>query len=173
MDDLSKLSQGLGSGTAMPDAATAASGLPRAIEEAGGMDGLLERLRAGGLGDQVDSWVSTRPNEPVDPQRLGAALGPETVQRMSAGAGLDIGALLPLLAGFLPQLVDMLTPGGTTPEGGVGSAAGGMPDLGGLLGGLLGGANTTGATGSASDPGAGLDDLLGGLGGMLGGDKGR
>ncbi len=173
MDDLSKLSQGLGASGIGSDAAAAASGLPQAIDQAGGLDGLLGRLRAGGLGDQVDSWVSDGPNQPVDPQRLGSALGPDTVQQMAAGSGLDIGALLPMLAAFLPQLVNMLTPDGRTPDGGLANATGGLPDLGGLLGGLLGGVNTTDASGSARDQGAGLDDLLGGLGGMLGGDKGR
>jgi hypothetical protein len=103
----------------------------------------------------------------VDPQRLGDALGPETVQRLSNGTGLDIQTLLPLLAAFLPQLINMLTPNGQTPEGGLDDALGrgGLDDLGGLLGGLMGGAGGAG-TGN-------LDDLLGGLGGVLGGDKGR
>ena len=49
-------------------------------------------------------------SRPVDPQRLGQALGPDTVQQLSAGSGIDIGKLLPLLAMFLPQIIDMLTP---------------------------------------------------------------
>ena len=64
----------------------------------------------------------------------------------------------------------MLTPQGKVPDGGLNQAAQGqMPDLGALLGGLMGGAGGTGGTGGA----AGLDDLLGGLGGMLGGNKGQ
>ena len=166
MDELSRRSQALG-GSTPGAAAPALTGLTQAVEQEGGLDGLLGKLREGGLGDQVDSWVSTGSNEPVDPQRLGQALGPDTVQRLSTGSGIDIGALLPMLAMFLPQIIDMLTPDGSAPAGGVGGAAGG--DLGGLLGGLLGGqAGAGGASG-----GAGLDDLLGGLGGMLGGDKGR
>lgn len=169
MDELSRRSQALGgSASDVPAAAAPAlGGLTQAVEQEGGLDGLLGKLREGGLGDQVDLRVSTGSNEPVDPQRLGEALGPDTVQRLSAGSGIDIAALLPMLAMFLPQIIDMLTPNGTTPAGGVGGAAGG--DLGGLLGGLLGG--QTGAGGTSGT--AGLDDLLGGLGGMLGGDKGR
>ena len=171
MDDLSKLSQGLGGGGTSPDPA-ALGGLASAVQESGGLDGLLGKLREAGLGAQVDSWVADGDNQPVDPQRLGEALGPDTVQRLSAGSGLDIMSLLPMLAAFLPQIINMLTPGGKTPEGGLDSAvgSGGMPDLGGLLGGVLGGGTGTGA---ASGGGAGLDDLLGGLGGLLGGDKRR
>ncbi len=171
MDDLSKRSNALG-GSAGADPATspALAGLSQAVQQEGGLDGLIGKLREGGLNEQVDSWVSTGPNEPVDPNQLGQALGPDTVQRLSASSGIDIAALLPLLAMFLPQIIDMLTPNGSTPAGGLDSAAGagGMPDLGGLLGGLLGGQTGTGTAGST----AGLDDLLSGLGG-LGGDKGR
>jgi uncharacterized protein YidB (DUF937 family) len=165
MDDLSKLSQGLGgSGTAGP----ALAGLATGIEEEGGLDALLGKLRDGGLGPQVDSWIGGGSNEPIDPQRLGAALGDDEVQRLSAKSGLDIGMLLPLLAAFLPQIIDMLTPDGDVPEGGLAQGTGGGgPDLGGLLGGLIG-RGAAGGTGSG-----GLDDLLGGLGGMLGGDRDR
>ena len=91
----------------------------RRSREPGGLDGLLAKLRAGGLGDAVDSWESTGPNQPVDPDQLGSALGPDTVQRLSSGSGLDIGQLLPMLAMFLPQIIDMLTPDGKVPSGGL------------------------------------------------------
>lgn len=157
MDDLGRMMGGLRGATGDPAAAVRSA--TTAIDAAGGIDAVLGRLRAGGLGGQVDSWISPEPNHPVDPDQLGAALGPDTVQRMAASAGIDVAALLPMLAGLLPQLVDMLTPGGAVPEGGV--AAGGMPDLGGLLGGLLGGASPAAAsvdTDERTD-----DDLLGGL----------
>lgn len=169
MDDLSGLSRGLGSAGGADVGATMGD-LAGAIEDSGGMDGLVTRLRQGGLDQEVDSWVSTGPNQSVDPQRLGDALGPETVQRLSNRSGLDISALLPLLAAFLPQLIDMLTPNGRTPSGGLNGAigGGGLGDLGGLLGGLMGGANTGGAAGTGS-----LDDLLRGLGGRRDADAGR
>jgi uncharacterized protein YidB (DUF937 family) len=111
----------------------------QAVEGAGGIDGLLGKLRPGGLGDAVDSWVSTGPNQDVEPAALGQALGPETLQQLSTGSGVDVGQLLPMLAAFLPQIVDMLTPDGAVPSGGLDGAAGSLPNLGGLLGGLLGG----------------------------------
>ena len=173
MDDLSKLSQGIGGSAGSDTGATGdpVSGLSGAIEQSGGLDGLLGQLRQNGLGNEVDSWVSTGPNQPVDPQRLGAALGPDTVQRLSSGSGLDIASLLPMLAAFLPQIIDMLTPDGNVPAGGLGGAGGGMPDLGGMLGGLLGGAGGGGATGTGAAGGAGLDDLMGGM--LGGGPKDR
>jgi uncharacterized protein YidB (DUF937 family) len=170
MDDLSNLSTSLGGAGGAGGAAPGdpLTGLTGAIEQTGGLDGLVGKLREGGLGSEVDSWVSTGTNQPVDPQRLGQALGPDTVQQLSAGSGIDIGALLPMLAMFLPQIIDMLTPDGSAPPGGLDGAAGqgGLPDLGGLLGGLLGGVGGGGSTGATGSTGtAGLDDLLKGLGG--------
>ncbi|MEO8468891.1 MAG: YidB family protein [Chloroflexota bacterium] len=163
MDDLGKLLGGL-SGQATGAAAAgstdpmaALGGLTQAIQQEGGLDGLIGKLRAGGLGSQVDSWISNADNLPVAEAQVSSALGPETLQRLSSGSGIDLGSLLPMLAQFLPQIINMLTPGGKSPTGG-------MPDLGGLLGGVLGGG------GSAQS--GGLGDVLGGLGGMLGGNKG-
>ena len=75
MDDLSKLAASAGRRRLIP--AAAVGGLSQAIDGAGGLDGLLGKLRAGGLGDAVDSWVSTGPNQPVDPDaaRRGARAG--------------------------------------------------------------------------------------------------
>jgi hypothetical protein len=120
-------------------------------------------MRAGGLGDEVDSWVSTGTNAEVEPDRLATALGPDTVQKLSAGSGLDVKQLLPLLAMFLPQIINALTPNGQVPSGGLnGATGGGLGDLGGMLGGLLGGGT-----------GSGSPDLGGLLGGILGGEKPR
>ena len=179
MDDLSNLSKGLeGAGSQGAIDATETPGglaLAGALEAQGGLDGLLAKLRAAGRSDQGDSWHSTGPNQPIDPAQLKAAIGDDGAQRLAGATGLDLSALLPLLAAFLPQIIDMLTPDGSVPTGGLDSATagGGMPDLGGLLGGVLGGAGAFGAGTAGSAGTGGIDDLLGGLGGLLGGDKGR
>ena len=145
------------------DPTVAVAGLDQAIQGAGGLDGLLAKLRAGGLDNEVDSWVSTGTNAEVEPDRLATALGPDTVQKLSTGSGLDVKQLLPLLAMFLPQIINALTPKGQVPSGGLnGATGGGLGDLGGILGGLLGGGT-----------GSGSPDLGGVLGGILGGDKPR
>lgn len=170
MDDLSGLMAGLG-GSGATGGADPAAALSSLVGAEGGLDGLVGKLRDAGLGDQVDSWVGAGPNQPIDADQLRSALGEGEIQRLSGQSGFDIMSLLPMLAAFLPQIINMLTPNGKVPEGGLDSAvgSGGMGDLGGLLGGLMGGAGGAGAAGGAG----GLDDLLGGLGGMLGGDKGR
>ena len=72
-----------------------------------------------------------------DPEQIGQALGPDKVQQLVGPTGFDIGQLLPMLAAFLPQIVNALTPHGQLPQAG---AAGENPldALGGLLKGLGG-----------------------------------
>ena len=41
----------------------------------GGLAGVLQQLQASGLGEQVQSWISTGSNLPVSGDQLGAALG--------------------------------------------------------------------------------------------------
>ena len=164
MDDLTKSASDAAGGVATQAGIdpAALSGLQGAIQQEGGIDGLIAKMRAGGLGPQIDSWESTGENQPVQPDQLQQALGPDTVQRLSAGSGLDIAKLLPLLVAFLPQIIDMLTPDGKVPDGGLNQAAQGT-DIGGLIGGLLGG-DTGGSTG-------GLGGMIGSITGMLGNNK--
>ena len=143
--DFSNLLTGLGAAEGGMDPARLVGGVQEVFASQGGVDGLLAKLRAGGLGGHVDSWVSTGSNEPVEPAQLGAALGPDTVNQLASKTGLSIETLLPMLAALLPMIIDHLTPNGTAPKPG---EAANQPDLGGLLGGILGG---------------------GGLGGILGG----
>ena len=159
-------------GQGAPEGATdpmgAIGNLVASLQAEGGLDALVGKLRAAGLGDAVDSWVSTGDNQSVEPARLGEALGPETVDRLSSSSGISIQSLLPMLAAFLPQIINMLTPDGREPSGGLDGAAGSVPDLGGLLGGLLGGSGGTAAQSGMPD----LGGILGGLGGLMG-DKDR
>ena len=141
MDDLTNLISQLGGADrrrGRADPAAALSGLQHAVQQEGGLDGLMGKLKDAGP-RRPGRFVGRRPGRTSRSTRpAGPALGPETVQRLSAGSGIDIASLLPMLAAFLPQIIDMLTPNGQEPAGGL--TGQGMPDLGGLLGGLAGGA---------------------------------
>jgi uncharacterized protein YidB (DUF937 family) len=137
---------------------------------ASGLESLVDRLRSGGLGQQVDSWISSGRNEPVEPRQLETALGDREVDQLSRETGMDRGGLLGALSALLPGLVDGLTPRGQMPrsdeevQGGLGGLLGGLlggrqgaaGGLGGLLGALLGGqgASLEAGTGAAGGPGA-------------------
>jgi uncharacterized protein YidB (DUF937 family) len=143
MDDLARMAGGGG-------IAGAIGGL---VGGEGGLEGLVGKLSAGGLGDVVSSWVGTGPNKAVDPGQLANALGHDRVQQLAGQAGLSTDALMPMLAGALPAVVDAITPHGKVPGG---DAAAGL-DIGGLLEGL-----SSAAKAGPSSPLAALGDLLGG-----------
>jgi len=148
--DVSSLLGGLtgGDGTSV-DPTKAIAGVQQLIDDSGGVDGLIQKLDAGGLGEQAQSWVGTGENQAVEPQQLANALGPETVNKLSSSTGISIQSLLPLLATFLPMIINALTPNGKAPAPGTPAN---QPDLGGMLGGLLGA--------------GGLGSILGGGGGQ-------
>jgi uncharacterized protein YidB (DUF937 family) len=94
------------------------SGLDREIpDNAGpaGLDQLIDRFRRGGLGDVIESWVGPGQNRGIQPQQLGQALGPDTVDHLSRETGLDRNTLLAQLAQVLPGVIDGLTPQGRRP----------------------------------------------------------
>lgn len=81
----------------------------------GGIDGLARQFQQNGLGELVQSWIGTGRNEPISPDQVTQALGPERLGRVSDRSGIA-GSMLPmLLAQVLPVLIDRLTPDGNVP----------------------------------------------------------
>lgn len=128
---------------------------------ASGLEALVAKLRGGGLGEQVDSWVGTGANREVTPEQLELALGEPEATRMAQEAGVPREGLMGVLASLLPGLVDRATPAGQLPRDDREMPQGGIA---GILGSLLGGGGATGGTG----PNAGAGASAGGLGGLLG-----
>ena len=87
------------------------------IEKHGGLQGVVSEFEKNGLGPTVKSWVGTGPNEPISPEDLHKALGPDLLQTLSEKSGLSVQDLAQKLAQILPQAVDKLTPGGSIPKG--------------------------------------------------------
>ena len=87
------------------------------IEKHGGLQGVVSEFEKNGLGPTVSSWVGTGPNQPISPDDLHRALGPDLLQQLSAKSGLSVQDLTQKLAQILPQAVDKLTPGGAIPKG--------------------------------------------------------
>ena len=81
----------------------------------GGLGGLLNKLQQGGLGDVVNSWVGSGQNQPVSPNQLGSALGPNIIKTLAQQSGISEEELTQQLSQALPGLVDKLTPNGRLP----------------------------------------------------------
>ena len=81
----------------------------------GGLGGLLGKLTDAGHGNVADSWVGTGQNQPINPNDLGSALGPQVIREIAQRTGMDEQELLKQLSAALPGVVDKLTPGGQLP----------------------------------------------------------
>ena len=104
------------------------------IQQAGGVQGLADKLQQHGLGDAVQAWIGSGANQPISGDQLNQALqktGLDSVVNSAASKfGVDPGQLIGQLAQVLPHAVDHATPNGEVP-----SSGGGGFDLS-MLGGL-------------------------------------
>ena len=102
-----------------------------------GLAMLANKLRQGGLGDAVGSWIGTGQNQPVSGQQLQGALGDDVIGELAGQFGLSQDEVSGQLAGVLPEVVNHVTPDGQWPDAG-GSGSGndglaGVEDIGELL----------------------------------------
>ena len=81
----------------------------------GGLSGLLQSFQQGGHGEVMNSWIGPGQNQPIAPDQLHQALGPDAVNNLSRLTGLPADQLVSELSRVLPGVVDKLTPQGRMP----------------------------------------------------------
>lgn len=74
----------------------------------GGINGLLEAFKQGGLGAVVQSWMSQGENLPIAPMQLQQVLGNNMVTDLVSKTGLSQDSVLNHLSSLLPVVVDKL-----------------------------------------------------------------
>jgi len=84
----------------------------------GGLAGLIQTFHQKGLGDVVNSWVSTGQNQPISPEQVHNALGSDTVQQLASNAGVSPETATSSLSQLLPMFIDKLTHNGQLPQQG-------------------------------------------------------
>ena len=57
------------------------------------------------------------PNQPISPDQMHQALGPDLLQQLAEKSGLSVQELTQKLSQVLPQVVDKMTPDGAVPKG--------------------------------------------------------
>ena len=102
--------------------------------EMGGLGGLIEKFKQGGMGDQVKSWIGNGQNLPISAEQITQILGSDTVRNIARQLGIDPDQAAQQLSAMLPGLIDKLTPHGEAPAGGLGNSNDLMSMLGGFLG---------------------------------------
>lgn len=86
------------------------------VERQGGMNGVVQKFQAVGLGEVVQSWIGTGKNLSVTPQQIETVLGATGLQDLAKTAGVTPADLAQKLSTLLPQVIDQLTPDGQLPS---------------------------------------------------------
>src|SRR5262245_3056448 len=86
------------------------------LQQNGGVEGMLDKFRQGGYGDQAASWQSTGQNIPVSGSALQEVLGSGAIGQIAQQLGISHGETAGGLAQMLPQLIDQFTPTGNIPD---------------------------------------------------------
>lgn len=84
-------------------------------EQSGGIGGLLNQLQTGNFASIVQSWISTGSNIQPQPSQIENALG-DTLGKVAASMGMNSSQASSLLAQFLPQIINTITPNGNVTE---------------------------------------------------------
>jgi uncharacterized protein YidB (DUF937 family) len=97
------------------EGANGSTAITTALESSGlgGLDGIVSKLKEGGLEEHVQSWIGGGENLPITAEQLQAVLGDTQVQQIAAHFGIPVDAAMGLLAQHLPAAVDQANPGGT------------------------------------------------------------
>ncbi|MBR8318695.1 MULTISPECIES: YidB family protein [Burkholderia cepacia complex] len=104
----------------------------------GGLNGLIEKFKAGGAGEIIGSWVGTGENQPISPDTLQNVLGSDVVGSLASKVGIDPSQASSILAQVLPHVVNGATPNGEVPASGqvdMSNVLGTLTQLAGMFGG--------------------------------------
>ena len=85
-------------------------------DSSGGLKGLIQSFQDKGLGETVSSWVGKGENLPISAEQIQSVLGNETIQNLASKFGISGDQISSMIAQYLPETVDKLTPDGTIPD---------------------------------------------------------
>jgi len=77
---------------------------------------VVRQFEEKGMRDQVDSWVRTGPNKPVDRRQIEDVFGQRELDQLARNRGIDRDQLAEVLAKYIPRIIDELTPQGQLPR---------------------------------------------------------
>lgn len=85
------------------------------VQQNGGIGSVLGQLQSGALASVVQSWIGNGSNASVDASQIQNAFG-GSLGQAAASMGLDSGQASQLLAQYLPQIVNAITPNGSAAD---------------------------------------------------------
>jgi uncharacterized protein YidB (DUF937 family) len=93
------------------------------MQQNGGLAGLVEMFNNSGLSQQAASWVGTGDNLPVSADQISKVLGSGPLAELAGKFGIDPQQASGMLAQYLPEIVNQLTPQGRLPDNAAGGDA--------------------------------------------------
>ena len=73
---------------------------------------VVKQFEDKGLREQVDSWVRTGPNKPVDRRQIEDVFGSRELDEIAGKRNIDRDQLAEVLSRYIPKIIDELTPTG-------------------------------------------------------------
>jgi uncharacterized protein YidB (DUF937 family) len=89
--------------------------LSKLFNSNGGMRGVTSKLSAGGMGQQVQSWIGHGKNEPVTGQQVQDALDTDSLNQLAQQTGQTPEQASAQVARVLPEMINQATPQGSMP----------------------------------------------------------
>jgi uncharacterized protein YidB (DUF937 family) len=73
---------------------------------------VVKQFEEKGLRDEVDSWVRTGPNKPIDRRQIEDVFGQRELDDIAQQRNIDRERLAEVLSRYIPKIIDELTPQG-------------------------------------------------------------
>ena len=86
------------------------------LQQNGGLEGVLNKFRQGGLAQHADSWVSTGQNMNISADQLQQVFGSSAISDLASQLGMPEDQAGSAMAQLLPDVINRLTPEGQVPE---------------------------------------------------------
>lgn len=93
------------------------------------LGGIMEKLKAGGMGDQLDSFLGDGENQEISADQVKSAFGEEELSNVANKLGVDTDTAASQLKDVLPSLLDKASSGGNLMESLTGGGAGGLLNM--------------------------------------------
>jgi len=87
------------------------------IQQHGGIEGIVQKFTAHGMGAAAQQWVGNGPNPPITGDHVQQVFGNNTVQQVAGQLGVPPTQAASGLAALLPTVIDKLTPHGQSVSG--------------------------------------------------------
>ena len=91
--------------------------------------GIMEKMKAGGLGDQLESFLGDGENQDLSAYQVKSAFGEDGLANVANKLGVDTDSAASQLKDILPGLLDKASSGGNLMESLSGGGADGLLDM--------------------------------------------